>query len=71
LRIFLFAGCKVLKRFLLLETINAFWTGLEVEPQGAFDGDLAIAKIGRIRNLGIFAIYEREKDVPDTCNMFF
>jgi len=54
--LFLFARGKVGKGFLRIEPLDTFWTGLEVEPQRAFDSDLAIAKISNVKYLGVFAL---------------
>ena len=51
--------------------VDTFTTGMEIEAQGAFYGDLAIAEVGGVKNPGVFAFGKGEIDFGDTFDVLF
>lgn len=49
--VFLGAGGQIFERGFVLQTGQPFWRGMEVQAQGAFDGDLVVAKILVVEHL--------------------
>ena len=65
----LLACGQVGERLLGLEALDPLGAGLEVEPEGTLDGDLAVAEVGGREDLGVLALLERLEELGDLADL--